>query len=199
MENSARNPKPYKHGSTPVGIKYLSPFNDEFYFQYLVLHQPHRKTQNLQHPQHERLPPQIKSFAAAVMHCPEMLTNEENVRRYFEREDHKDYYIATIAAHVKRSLDVQHLFHLNIITSQNPDPHSSEEQLPLTSEQKMFVTHVKSALPKRKQHYSQVACFQQDSVDSTHESESEEEYEQDEIAQTTKNNSTTMTGRSSFC
>lgn len=54
MQDSIAQPKPYKQGSTLVGVRYCSPFNDEFFFQDLLMNFPHRRLEDLYHPLHER-------------------------------------------------------------------------------------------------------------------------------------------------
>ena len=68
--NTSKNhPPPYKNGFTLVGTKMLSIFKSEHFFQYILLHSPHRDMQTLCHPNHQ-LPDNIKWYAASVHHFP---------------------------------------------------------------------------------------------------------------------------------
>jgi hypothetical protein len=50
FDTSKQTPKLYKQGSTLVGTKVLSIFNSEYFFQYVLLHLPHRDFATLCHP-----------------------------------------------------------------------------------------------------------------------------------------------------
>ena len=72
FNSNSANPKPYKHGSTLVGAKILPIFNNEHFFQYVLLHLPHRDFQVLRHPNHAQLPEYLQWYAAAAHHFPDI-------------------------------------------------------------------------------------------------------------------------------
>ena len=66
-------PKLYKQGTTTlVGTKMRSVFADQFFHQYNVLYIPHRKPEDLYHPDDQTLPAPIKCFAAAWLLSPDL-------------------------------------------------------------------------------------------------------------------------------
>ena len=67
-DEKQKPPKKYKGGNTLVGCKLCSTYNDQYYFQQLVMHLPHRKVSDLLHPDDKELPEQIRNFAAAWYH-----------------------------------------------------------------------------------------------------------------------------------
>ena len=46
-------PKPHKKGNALVGLKVVSFFNKDYFFQYLIMNLPHRQLSDMQHPNHE--------------------------------------------------------------------------------------------------------------------------------------------------
>ena len=66
FDHSKANPKEYGDGNTLVGLKLLSYFNNQYFFQYLLLHKPHRIISELQHSNHHKIPPNLQWYAAAV-------------------------------------------------------------------------------------------------------------------------------------
>jgi hypothetical protein len=75
-------PKAYKDGNTVVAVKMLSPFNDEHFFQQLLMHYPHRSIEQLKHPRFDEMPENIRFYASAVHVMPETWTNDHIVREY---------------------------------------------------------------------------------------------------------------------
>lgn len=55
-DNNKVNPAPYKRSMALVGVKYISVFHVEFFFQYLLLNVPFVNVLSLNHPDHDRLP-----------------------------------------------------------------------------------------------------------------------------------------------
>ena len=109
-------PRPYKDGSTLVGIKTVSPFRDLYYFQHLLLYMPHSSTNALYHPQHDRLPRQIRFFASAFSRMNDFWSQSEHVRQYFCNQGHKEIFVETILSHVASMTDFFRLFQRRVIT-----------------------------------------------------------------------------------
>jgi hypothetical protein len=66
VDHTKTKPKPYTVGTTLVGTKLLSFFNQEHFFQYVLLNLPHRNLNELQHPEHDSLPDNLQWYAQAV-------------------------------------------------------------------------------------------------------------------------------------
>ena len=47
VDHSKANPKEYRTGNTLVGLKVVSLFNTQFFFQYILLHKPHTRFSEL--------------------------------------------------------------------------------------------------------------------------------------------------------
>ena len=67
-DTAKSTPKPYKRGVALVGVKYVSVFNPVFFFQHLLLNVTFTSLEDIVHPDHERLPEDLKHFAAALAH-----------------------------------------------------------------------------------------------------------------------------------
>lgn len=110
------NPKPYKNGSTLVGKKILSIFNTEHFFQYVLLHFPHRDIEALHHPNHDQLPSQLHWYAAPAYHFPDLWNNEASLKSFLLTQGHRDFYIETILSHIASLHDLLHLVQMQIIS-----------------------------------------------------------------------------------
>ena len=58
VDNAKVDPKPYKDGSTLVGTKMHSIFNQQYFFQYTILHMCHRNIAQTYHSNHDNIPKQ---------------------------------------------------------------------------------------------------------------------------------------------
>ena len=84
--------KPYKSGTTLVGVKLRSPFTDDYNYQDILMNVPHRYVDELKHEKHD-LPLAIRHFATAVTLRPELWTNETAVREHFSLMGNRDDYV----------------------------------------------------------------------------------------------------------
>ena len=72
---------PYKAGgSTLVSVKMVSPFEDEYFFQHIPMHFPHRTPTDLYHDQHALLPKQIRFFVVAMLKMLELWGDDERLQ-----------------------------------------------------------------------------------------------------------------------
>ena len=102
-------PKAYKQGNTLVSVKYLSPFNCEYFFQRLLMTFPHRAASELFHEQHEQMPPQINFFASAVAHNPLQWNDADYLKRQFEKEGNKDFFVRTLLSYIRSLHDILYM------------------------------------------------------------------------------------------
>ena len=107
--------KPYKSGTTLVGVKLRIPFKDDYYFQDILMNVPHRCVDELKHEKHDDLPHAIRHFAAAVTLRPELWANETAVREHFSLMENRDNYVDTLIAYVKSRLDFFNLWKCRVI------------------------------------------------------------------------------------
>lgn len=144
FDDSARSTKPYKSGKTLVGIKMKSPTNGIYFFQDLLLHYPHRSESQLYHPEHERMPQQIRHFAAA------WLLNLDAVEGLFKLEGHKTYYIRNIVSHVKSLTAFFHLWQRQVFgLNTEPIDISSQSESEFDAVQLAVLNHVRHAVAMR--------------------------------------------------
>ena len=107
--------KPYKTGTSLVGVKLRSPFKDEYYYQDLLMNYAHRSTDNLHHEKHDDLPIRIKHFAAAVTLRPEVWKNETAIKEHFALMGNKDDYVETLIAYAQSRQDFLNLWQRKIL------------------------------------------------------------------------------------
>lgn len=150
FDDSARSTKPYKSGETLVGIKMKSPTNGIYFFQDLLLHYPHRSESQLYHPDHERMPQQIRHFAAAWLLRPEVWQNLDAVEGLFKLEGHKTYYIRNIVSHVKSLTAFFHLWQRQVFgLNTEPIDISSQSESEFDAVQLAVLNHVRHAVAMR--------------------------------------------------
>lgn len=155
VDHSKPNPKPYKEGSTLVGAKMYSIFNREYFFQYTLLHLPHRNIAETYHPNHKNIPKQLQCFAQALHNFPNFWTNKDSLTTFLTMQGHKDTYIQTIISYSQGLSDLFYLFQLKVVKpSQLMSMYMSPKQnTALDPVQLAIVTHVKNAVFERRHHY----------------------------------------------
>ena len=66
FDTSKIPPKPYKRGETLGGTRQTSVFRDEYFFQDMLLHMPHRSTNDFDIPDVEEIPQVYKIFCVCI-------------------------------------------------------------------------------------------------------------------------------------
>ena len=158
VNESAAKPKPYKGGNTLVGVKFASPFKDEYFFQDTLLNHPHRNESVLHHAHENDLPTTIKFFATATTLRPEIWRDPSAVQKKFEEEGHKQSFVQIIVSHVSSLHDVFNLWQRQVLSSESLMSSEEEAQLsfPIQGEQLPILQHVKAALKGRREFYANV-------------------------------------------
>lgn len=171
MHHTPATPKPYKQGSTLVGLQMVSPFSDEFFFQDMLINFPHKDTDILYHPRHAEMPSRIKFFASAVANMPEAWEEMTTVRVRFETEGHKEHYVSTIVSHVQSLFDALRLWNLTVLPD---DPNictaNQMNRFAVDDKQAVILQHVKDASAARDAFYNSSQSYYDE------ESSDEEEY-----------------------
>ena len=166
-----------KQGTTLVGLKVVSFFNNDYFFQYVLMNLPHRCVSELQHPDHERIPATLQWYAAAVHHFPNFWKDNEKITNFLHDKGNRDNYITTCLARVASLADTFFLWQMQIISPGSLDicapNHSSN--FSLDSDQQAIHTHVLAALDKRGESYSTMNYTEP--YESGSDSDSEEETE----------------------
>ena len=79
------------------------------------MNHPHGQRSDLLHPDNERLPDQIKHFAAAINFRSEFWRDEDKLRSFFNVQGHKQYYVENIIQYVRSRFDFYHLWQRQVI------------------------------------------------------------------------------------
>ena len=150
-------PKLYRKGdNTLVGLKVVSFFNKEYFFQYVLMNLPHKSINELGYPNHERIPASFQWYSAAIHHFPRFWKNDEKVAEFLHNEGNRDSYITTCLAYLHTLADMFFLWQTQIISSLSFDiPHANQtENFTLNCEQQVIQNHVLNAFHKRTAYYS---------------------------------------------
>ena len=156
VDHNKAVPKVYKQGNTLVGIKVVSFFNKDYFFQYMFMNFPHRRLSDLQHPDHERIPADLQWYAAAVFHFPDLWKNNEKITNLLHNQCNRDNFITTCLARVAMLADMFFLWRMQIISPGcfNVSCPTATSQFSLDNDQQTIQRHVLAAVFKRGQHYS---------------------------------------------
>jgi hypothetical protein len=156
VDEKKKNPKGHKKGSTLVGVQILSILNPEFFFQYNLLHLPHRKLEQVLHPSHVSIPPRLQGNAAAFHHFPNLWTNDDNITSMLSVQGHRDCYVRTVLSYIQSIRDLFHAWQLKIISSSEiSQVHSPSVSLPELDHHQLAAKHcVVNLLSNRARHYN---------------------------------------------
>ena len=150
-------PKLYKPGSTTlVGAKMRSVFADEFFHQYNVLYIPHRKPEDLYHPDDDSLPVPIKCFAAAWLLSPDLWNSSDKVAEYFSLHGNKEEYVMNVVQHVRSRIDFIHLWQRRVVGAIGQYQQELQQLMELNPEQHTILRMTRQAMEDRKQCYENV-------------------------------------------
>lgn len=154
----------YKRETCLVGIKYVSYFNCDFFFQFLVMNKPHRKLDELKHPDHDTLPDNLKYFASCLVNMPESFS-EQQLRQMLQKEGHKSYFIDNIVNYVANLTNVYHLWQIQILRNEDFFPVPTQSQSAnLDPIQTVIVDTLKCFLNLRAQFYSHLPVLSQQNL-----------------------------------
>ena len=109
VTHQAPRPKLYSRQDTLVGIKYLSLYKEEYFFQYVLMNHPHRHLNDLKPLPNFSVPGHLLYFKAATEKFPEIWGSAIHVREMLKREGHREHYTMTVAAYVNSVLDAVHM------------------------------------------------------------------------------------------
>ena len=155
VDNGKVDPKPYKDGSTLVATKMHSIFNQQYFFQYTILHMCHRNIAQTYHPNHDNIPKQLQCFGQALHNFPDFWSDKERLSSFFTVQGHKATYVQTIISYIQGLSD---LFYLTQMQLLNPvhllcTSLTAEDNSTLDPYQFAIVRHVKNAVFHRRLHY----------------------------------------------
>jgi len=158
-------PKLYKRGTTTlVGAKMRSVFADQFFHQYNVLYIPHRKPEDLYHPDDDSLPVPIRCFAAAWLLSPDLWNNSDKVTEYFSLHGNKEEYVMNVVQHVRSRIDFIHLWQRRVVGAIGQYQQELDQLMELTPEQQRILRMTREAMEDRKQYYENVPESGQDDL-----------------------------------
>ena len=117
INNNLANPKPYKDGTTLVSLKTVSPINNEYFFQELLMYYPHRPIAELKTAQFDEMPKQIQFFASLIELMQEKWNNDEVLRQHIRRQGNKEYFVDTIMAYFALLRDILYMWKREFVTT----------------------------------------------------------------------------------
>jgi hypothetical protein len=173
VDTSKRQPVLYKKGKTLVGVRQTSVFRDQYFFQDMLLHMPHRSTNDFDIPGVEKIPHVIRYFVCALHHRHSLWMNEEYIRSLFDLQAHKSWYVANILAHIQSLKDLYTMYQKRVISFGELIPPSVSDHI-LDPKQQLVVSLVRRMLNKRKNHYESIGCAL-DGFDSDDDNEEDDE------------------------
>ena len=117
---------------------------------------PHKSINQLRHPNHDRIPPNLQWYSAAIHHFAHFWKNDEKFAEFFHNEGNRDSYITTCLAYLHTLADMFFLWQTQIISPLSLDiPHANQiGNFTLNCKQQVIVNHVLSAFRKRAAYYS---------------------------------------------
>lgn len=104
----------YKRQKCLVGIKYLSYFNYDFFFQFILMSLPHKSFQELKHPNHDMLPESLQYFASCLVYLPQLM-DEVAFREMLEKEGHKKYFIDNVLNYLTSLRTIYNLWKIQVL------------------------------------------------------------------------------------
>ena len=122
------------------------------------MNKPHKTLQELQHPNHETLPDDLKYFASCLVNLPQALS-KEHMTEMLKKEGHKTYFILNVTNHVENMKNMYHLWQIQVLRTE--DFSSLLSQLPntdLNPKQLAVLNAFKSSLSLREQTYDSGAA-----------------------------------------
>ena len=122
-------------------------------------------------PTSENLPPVIRYFASAIHYRSELWSNENAIRRHFDIEGHKSWYITNIMLHIESLKDFYNLWNKRVFTMSDLEkPFMEEHQL--DAKQQLIISIVQKMMKERKQFHESLNCMldhdESDSEDDIH-------------------------------
>ncbi len=174
-------PKVYKAGTTLVGLKLVSFFNKDYFFQYFLLHLPHTRISELQHPNHENIPLKLQWYAAAVQHCGEFWQSKDAISSFLHDQGNREHFIQTALAYVDTLKDMFFLWQLQVLSVEAIDmPYESAvREFSLDPQQLCVHRHVVKSLNERASAYSSFLPSANTEPASSSNSESNSDFETD--------------------
>lgn len=117
-DTSKNNATFYKRQKCLVGIKYVSYFNSDFFFQFILINNAHRKLEDLRHLNHEILPEALQYFAACIVHIPHLM-KEFALKDMLQKEGHKDYFVDNVLNYFANTMDVYNLWRMKVLRNED--------------------------------------------------------------------------------
>ena len=153
-DTNKANPTPYKQQVVLVGVKYVSVYNNHFFFQHTLLNVPFTSLDDIRHPSHDALPEDLRYFAAAMIKLPDLWTNDDAIREFFRQLGNKEYYVSNVVNMVHSMRQLYHLWLMQVLTNADFDNTVDQETFALNQEQTQVLNKLKVFLRLRARHYA---------------------------------------------
>ena len=153
-DTNKANPTPYKRQVALVGVKYVSIYNNHFFFQHTLMNVAFSSLDQIRHPNHDDLLEDLRYFAAALIKLPDLWTNDDAIREFFRQLGNKEYYVSNVVNMVHSIRQLYHLWQMQVLTNADFDQTVEQETFSLNHEQSQILNKLKIFLRSRARHYA---------------------------------------------
>ncbi|KXJ07946.1 hypothetical protein AC249_AIPGENE7012 [Exaiptasia diaphana] len=155
FDTNKANPTPYKRSVALVVVKFASIFNPEYFFQYLLLQVPLRTLDTLKHVDHDRIPNDLKFFAAAIVLQLDLWDREEAIIAHFSNLGHKQTFVSNVVSYVTHLRNLYYMWQLEIISNEQlSTPSPVLNNFDLNTEQQRVLHQINVFMNLRCRHYA---------------------------------------------
>ncbi|KAK3735217.1 hypothetical protein QZH41_001202 [Actinostola sp. cb2023] len=166
-DTSKANPTPYKRNVSLVGVKYVSVYKPDYFFQYLIVNHPFKAIQDLQHVSHNVLPNELQYFVSALVLQRELWSDDENIRTLFRQQGNKEHYVFNVIHYVDSLRQLYHLWQMEVVTNANFQITNEVAPVQLSIEQQLVFAKLKVYLRLRSRHYASLHALQFEHIPPT--------------------------------
>jgi len=179
-DTSKANPTPYKRNVSLVGVKYVSVYKPDYFFQYLIVNHPFKAIQDLQHVSHNVLPNELQYFVSALVLQRELWSDDENIRTLFRQQGNKEHYVFNVIHYVDSLRQLYHLWQMEVVTNANFQITNEVAPVQLSIEQQLVFAKLKVYLRLRSRHYASLHALQFEHIPPTPTNDTDSDSDDDE-------------------
>ena len=111
---------PYRYPCNKVvGCKHFLYFNSFYFYQFLLMHFPHRTINDILPTDDPHIPKQILHFNTLARLMPDEFTTIDYFKTYIEQEGHKMHFLQTLCSHLQSIINMNNLYHRHNLSHSN--------------------------------------------------------------------------------
>jgi hypothetical protein len=132
-------------GQVMVSLSFVSRYNDKYFGQWLLMHQPFRSLEDVWHDDVNMVPEEYRNFALALRLRPDHWRSIEAIRNDMELEGCKDAYIETVVAMVQANTSLIDRYFDGRLNKEDPIPNVEGfeySHVRLAPEQRLMVSAI---------------------------------------------------------